>query len=120
VALGAILTALGASSSLNGIPITVLAAANTVNAGVIALLHNSGLPGRFRNDWNEFKKVEIHVVELIHSGIVRKDITVADAIERCWLMYREATDTVLGNKSESYIGTPPAVTTAENRGREGA
>ena len=118
--LGAILTALGASSALNGIPITVLAAANTVNAGVIALLHNSGLPGRFRNDWNEFKKVEIHIVELIHSGIVRKDITVADAIERCWLMYREATDTVLGNKSESYIGTPPAVTTAENRGREGA
>jgi len=50
----------------------------------------------------------MHVVELIHSGIVRKDISVADVIERCWVMYREATDTVLGNKSESYIGTQPA------------
>ena len=111
VVLGAILTALGASSTLNGIPITTLAAANTVIAGIIALLHNSGLPNRFRNDWNEFRKVEMHVTELMHSGVVRKDSSVAETIERCWAMYREAVDTVLGNKPASYIGTAPAVTT---------
>ena len=113
VVLGAVLTALGASSNLNGIPITILAAGNTINAGIVALFHNSGLPGRFRNDWNVFRKVEMHVVELIHSGVVKKDLPVAEVIERCWAMYREATDTVLGNKPASYIGTPPVTVATE-------
>jgi len=41
--LGAALTALGSISIKHGLAITILAAANTVNAGVVALLHNSGL-----------------------------------------------------------------------------
>jgi hypothetical protein len=46
--LGATLTAIAgvgstATGDKHGITITVLAAANTVNAGVVALLHNSGL-----------------------------------------------------------------------------
>jgi hypothetical protein len=72
------------------------------------------LPGRFRNDWNEFRKVEMHVVELAHSGVVRESAGIAEVIEGCWAMYRDASDTVLGNKPASYIGTPPAVTTNEN------
>lgn len=43
VLLGATLTALGSLSSKHEAPIVVLAAANTVNAGILALLHNSGL-----------------------------------------------------------------------------
>ncbi|KAG9249109.1 hypothetical protein BJ878DRAFT_485549 [Calycina marina] len=119
VVLGATLTGLGASTSSSnstsyiGLALTILAAANTVNAGIVALLHNSGLPGRFRNDWYEFKKVEMHVMELVHSGVVRKEAGIAEAIERCWAMYRQANETVLGNKSNSYIGTPPGVTAKE-------
>ena len=57
--LGAVLTALGASDIKMGnrsLAITVLAAGNTVNAGFIALLHNSGLPARFRNDYVEYSQ----------------------------------------------------------------
>lgn len=41
---GAALTGLGSTTNScgNGVAITILAAANTVNAGLIALLHNSG------------------------------------------------------------------------------
>jgi hypothetical protein len=62
---GAALTALGSSTGThgNGLAITILAAANTVNAGVIALLHNSGLPNRIKQDWNEFAKVESYLEE---------------------------------------------------------
>ena len=41
--LGASLTALGSISSKHELAIVILAAANTVTAGVLALLHNSGL-----------------------------------------------------------------------------
>jgi hypothetical protein len=41
--LGAALTALGSISRQHGLAIVILAAANTVTAGVVALLHNSGL-----------------------------------------------------------------------------
>jgi hypothetical protein len=41
--LGATLTALGSISAKHGLAIVILAASNTVNAGVMALLHNSGL-----------------------------------------------------------------------------
>jgi hypothetical protein len=56
--LGAILTSLGASEKITkkSVPITVLAAANTINAGIIALLHNSGLPGRYGNDTAEYSQ----------------------------------------------------------------
>jgi hypothetical protein len=61
--LGASLTALGSSTNTtsHGLSITILAAANTVNAGIIALLHNSGLPNRIKQDWNEFAKVEAYL-----------------------------------------------------------
>jgi SMODS and SLOG-associating 2TM effector domain len=52
--LGAALTALGSISSKHGLAITILAAANTVNAGVVALLHNSGLRESYLSSlWDE-------------------------------------------------------------------
>jgi len=84
--LGAILTALGATSKETKLAITTLAAANTINAGIIALMHNSGLPNRYRKDWSEFYRVELFVQELVHTGIIQKDLTVADTIDTCWTM----------------------------------
>jgi hypothetical protein len=58
IILGAILTALGSLSSTAGTPITLLAALNTVDAGLLALMHNSGIPERYRSNRIEFSKVE--------------------------------------------------------------
>ncbi|KAK5660550.1 hypothetical protein OQA88_13100 [Cercophora sp. LCS_1] len=58
IVLGAILTALGSVQQGLNTPITVLAALNTVAAGLLALMHNSGLPDRYRLDKVEFTKVE--------------------------------------------------------------
>lgn len=48
--LGALLTALGSRADGKGVLITVLAAANTIVAGLLALMHNSGLPDRYQKD----------------------------------------------------------------------
>lgn len=57
VLLGAAITALG-SSDTHSIAVTISAATNTVIAGLLALMHNSGLPGRYKSDWNEFEELE--------------------------------------------------------------
>jgi hypothetical protein len=64
LALSAVLTALGSTSLKNGTPITVIAAINTSIAGILALMHNSGLPDRYRSDRNEFCKVEEYLKEV--------------------------------------------------------
>lgn len=64
VTLGAALTALGSlsrSAAGEATPITALAAVNTVTAGVLGLLHNSGLPERYRMDKAQFVQVEDHL-----------------------------------------------------------
>ncbi len=58
IVIGAVLTALGSVHAGDGIPITVLAAINTVDAGLLALMHNSGLPDRYRMNKVEFTRVE--------------------------------------------------------------
>jgi hypothetical protein len=55
---GATVTAFGAAESHMVDTITVLGAVNTVNAGLLALMHNSGLPDRYRMDKVEFVRVE--------------------------------------------------------------
>lgn len=61
IVLGAILTGLGALDVSSRLPVTVLAATQTVVAGLLALLHNSGLPDRYRSNQGEFGKVERHI-----------------------------------------------------------
>jgi len=70
IAVGASLTALGSSGLASHIfaekdprdaPITILAAVSTVVAGLLALMHNSGLPERYRKDMNEFDRIKNHV-----------------------------------------------------------
>ncbi|KAG4439366.1 hypothetical protein IFR05_005178 [Cadophora sp. M221] len=107
ILLGAALTALGSSSNKNGTAITILAAANTVNAGLVALLHNSGLPGRIRNDWNEYDKVEMFLVEVMDSGIVEDGMSTADVIQTCFDKFSNARATVERNKPSYYSGAAP-------------
>lgn len=61
VMVGAILTALGSLPKREATPITALAAVNTVGAGLIGLLHNSGLPDRYRMDKAQFIQVEDYI-----------------------------------------------------------
>ena len=107
ILLGAALTALGSASNKNGTVITILAAANTVNAGLVALLHNSGLPGRIRNDWNEYDKVEMYLVEMMDSRIAEDGMSTADVIQTCFNKYSNARATVERNKPNYYSGAAP-------------
>jgi len=85
ILIGAVTTALASSSAAQGTGITILAAANTVNAGLLALMHNSGMPDRFKHDWNEFDKVEMFMKELIDAGIVREGVSKEDVIADCYV-----------------------------------
>ena len=58
VMVGAALTALGSLSLQRGVLITALGAVSTVGAGVVGLMHNSGLPDRYRMDRAQFVQVE--------------------------------------------------------------
>jgi hypothetical protein len=58
VMVGAVLTALGSLSTRQTTPITALAAVNTVGAGLLGLMHSSGLPDRYRMDKAQFVQVE--------------------------------------------------------------
>ena len=61
VMIGAVLTALGSLPMREATPITSLAAVNTVGAGLIALMNNSGLPDRYRMDKAQFVQVEDYI-----------------------------------------------------------
>ncbi|TRX93781.1 hypothetical protein FHL15_005457 [Xylaria flabelliformis] len=113
LALSAILTALGATSSDNGTPITILAAVNTSIAGILALLHNSGLPDRYRWDRNEFYKLEEHIKEIVDTGLVPATHSVNDVIAECFDMFATALQTVQNNAPSMYTpasgpSKPPA------------
>src|SRR4051812_20024316 len=76
--LGAATTALASASKTNNLIVTILAAANTINAGVLALMHNSGLPDRYKNDGIEYEAVEMYMRELIDGAIVREGVSRED------------------------------------------
>jgi hypothetical protein len=67
IVIGAVLTALGSVGRSSDIAITVLAAINTFLAGLLALIHNSGLPDRYRMDKIEFAKVADYIKVCITS-----------------------------------------------------
>ncbi len=73
----------------------------------MALLHNSGLPGRIRNDWNEYDKVEMFLVEIMDSGIVEQGMSTADVIQTCFNKFSNARATVEKNKPSYYTGAAP-------------
>lgn len=99
---GATLTALGAMSLKDGKPITILAAVNTAIAGILALLHNSGLPDRYRNDMAEFEELEDHIKEVLDSSIAPADQTTEQILAECFDLYRDAKATVAVNMPANY------------------
>jgi hypothetical protein len=103
--LGAALTGISSSSSSNSIVVTVLAAANTVVAGLLALMHNSGLPDRFKKDWNEFDYVEMYLCELMRSGVVKDGMSRDQVIEYCYGLFKKAKGTVARNKPAAYASS---------------
>ncbi|KAL2264369.1 hypothetical protein VTK26DRAFT_5795 [Humicola hyalothermophila] len=110
ITIGAVLTALG-SVKLEGsssTPITALAVVNTMDAGLLALLHNSGLPDRYRLDMAEFSKVEDSLRELLDTGIVKAHQTVDDVLTECFAQFHHAKATVLANKPEAYTNSSTA------------
>ncbi|KAM0431916.1 hypothetical protein ACHAPT_005169 [Fusarium lateritium] len=111
--LGASLTALGAFSFANGISITVLGAANTVIAGLLALLHNSGLPDRYRYDMAEFEEVEDHIKEILTTRLVRADLTLDQVLAQCYDLFHDAKTTVEANMPATYT---PSQATPVGRG----
>ncbi|WQF83540.1 hypothetical protein CDEST_08554 [Colletotrichum destructivum] len=113
---GAILTAIGSMSYKDGTPITIIAAANTINAGILALLHNSGLPDRYRSDQAEFDEVEDHLKKILDTGIVPEDMSVDQALIHCFDLYQEAKKTVSANIPATY--TPSSVLTGGPQGGE--
>ncbi|KAH7360297.1 hypothetical protein BKA65DRAFT_182119 [Rhexocercosporidium sp. MPI-PUGE-AT-0058] len=109
--LGAALTALGSTDAGTNVRITLLAAANTVLAGLLALMHNSGLPERYKNDWTEFDEVEMFMKELVETGIVQSGWSRDQTIEHCYALYRRAKGTVTRNKPTSYTTSASAGST---------
>lgn len=100
--IASVLTALGSMSRTNGTPITVLGAINTIAAGILAFLHNSGLPERYGYDMEEFKDVEDHIKEILDSGIAPAELSTEQILAECFELYREASATVKSNMPENY------------------
>ncbi|OAA47640.1 hypothetical protein NOR_02130 [Metarhizium rileyi] len=99
---GAALTALGAMSLENGKPITILGAVNTVVAGFLALLHNSGLPDRYLSDMAEFEDIEDRIKEVLNSSLVPAGQTTDQVLAEFFDLYREAKSTVAVNMPANY------------------
>jgi len=100
--ISAVLTALGSVSLKDGTPITVLGAINTIAAGILAFLHNSGLPDRYRYDMDEYKEVEDHIKELLDSGIAPAELSIEQILAECFDLYQDARATVTANMPENY------------------
>ncbi|KAK4157325.1 hypothetical protein C8A00DRAFT_40290 [Chaetomidium leptoderma] len=106
VMVGAVLTALGSLPMREATPITTLAAINTVGAGLIALMHNSGLPDRYRMDKSQFIQAEDYIKEVLDTGIVEAQQQVEDVLNECYMRFQTARATVLSNKPEVYTSSP--------------
>ena len=100
--LGATLTALGSFADWDGTPITVLGALNTIIAGILALIHNSGIPDRYRYDMAEFEEVEDHIKQMLETGIVPADKAIDQALAECYDLYHNAKATVAANMPVTY------------------
>ncbi|RDA86971.1 hypothetical protein CP532_6738 [Ophiocordyceps camponoti-leonardi (nom. inval.)] len=100
--IGAAITSLGSMSMSSGMPVTVLGALNTIIAGMLALLHNSGLPDRYRYDMAQFEELEDRVKEILDSGIAPIDMTTDQVLAECFDLFRMAKATVTANMPVNY------------------
>ncbi|KAI0172280.1 hypothetical protein GGR52DRAFT_463329 [Hypoxylon sp. FL1284] len=106
IAMGAVLTALGSLPSEYGTAITSIAAVNTCVGGTLALLHNSGIPDRYRKNSNEFYKIEEHLKAIVDTGVVPADQDLSEVLASCFDMFMDARQTVQNNDPSSYATAP--------------
>lgn len=119
ILLGATLTALGSSSVDKGIAITILGAANTVVAGLLALFHNSGLPDRFRYDMQEFERVEDHIRGILEGRLAPADEDLDQVLAECFDLFSSAKSTVAANMPPSYKRLEPDKRASKHLGGPG-
>lgn len=107
VGVGAILTALGASSSPHAV-ITVFAALNTVIAGLLTYLKGQGLPNRLRKERNGFRRVREYIEEReVDFRQVGCKLVPKTEIEAVRKMYQDVRDTAEANEPDTYVTTTP-------------
>lgn len=126
IIIGAILTALSSLSNSSGTPITVLAAVNTVNAGLLALMHNTGIPERYRYNCVEFSKVEDAIMasspstierllanslailqEVLDTGVIEWNKSVDEVLSDLFDKFHCAKASVNANMPSSYVPQEP-------------
>lgn len=100
--ISAVVTALGSVVVKDGTPITVLGAINTISAGILAFLHNSGIPDRYRKDMEELRDVEDHIKELLDSSIAPAGLSLEQIIAECFDLFQDAKATVKANLPDNY------------------
>ncbi|KKA30599.1 hypothetical protein TD95_000849 [Thielaviopsis punctulata] len=110
--LGASLTAMGSLSITDPWIVTSIAGANTVIAGILTLIHNNGLPDRYRANGTEFVHVEEYIRQILEGRIVLDDMSVQEIIADCFEMYKEARETVLTRDSMHNSPPPDAYRTS--------
>ncbi|KAI1079474.1 hypothetical protein F5B20DRAFT_165966 [Whalleya microplaca] len=120
LAMNAVMTALGSMAYKNGTSITVIAAVNTCVSGMLALMHNSGLPDRYRSDRNEFYKLEERLKSIVDTRLVPADQSINEVLASCFAMFRHARQTVQNNIPQSYTPAAPAPAPAPAPGKPAA
>jgi hypothetical protein len=124
VILGAAVTAIG-SSDRHGVAVTILAAANTVNAGLLALMHNSGLPDRYKNDWNVLEELEMWIWKVVETGVLEMTGRGEDGwdaqevVHECFERYAEVKKTIAKNKPAAYLPTTAKEVTGKAKKKKG-
>ena len=102
--LGAALTALGASNGSHT-KITVIAAANTVLAGILSFVKGSGLPNRFKQFQSAMRVVREYIEQRERDfGRFDCKLDLDDEIRTIVSMYQEARKNDEDNHPDSYRG----------------
>lgn len=112
VALNAVLTALGSLSFKDGITITTVAGLNTLFAGILAMMHNSGLPDRYRFNRDEFAKIEEDLKQIVDTRLVLAGDSVTEVMATCYSKFADARQSVHNNYTTSYV---PATATTPSK-----
>jgi hypothetical protein len=74
-------------------------------------MHNSGLPERYKNDWNEFEEVEMWVRKVVETGVIEMTgrgedgWDVQEVVHECFERYAAVKRTVARNKPSAYEKT---------------
>lgn len=100
--ISAVLTGIG-SMNLGGVVITTMAACNTIIAGILAILHNTGLPDRYRYNQSEFEEVEDYLKMLLRSRVIEENMTVGQVLVEVFRAYHEARVTTARNDPAFYL-----------------